>query len=236
MLPGGAGGRHPWHGQCLPRENEIAFGKPIGCKQCVTANAVTPCDTAGAIALANGITSARRRGNSARNHQRCPHLNHRAAVQAVCRQEIITIHPKTGRHRTGAVSRLNFIPAPLGNPALSTSLAWNLQFLADANHGFSVQTVNRNQFAAVHPKSCCNPTSRIPGTHRVLHRTPSAGFGRQHSEPGHMVGPTALTFRKTQTVAIRNKTPTMPDKSGQSRVERLQLSFRQTKDALHPGN
>ena len=157
-------------------------------------------------------------------------------MQAIRSQEIITIHSKTGRNRTGTVSRLYLIPAPLGNPALRASLAWNLQFLANANHGFSVQPVNRNQFSAIHAKCCGNPTSRIPGTYRVLHRTPSAGFGRQHSEPSHMVGPTFLAFWQMQTVAIRNKAPAMPDEPGQSRVECFQLGFCQTEDALHAGN
>ena len=113
-------------------------------------------------------------------------------MQAVRRQQIVTVHSKAPRDHTGAVSRLNLILAALRNAASAASLGRHLQFLAHTDDRLAIKAVDRNQFTAVDPKRGCNAAGRIPRPHGIFHRPALTGLERHHPQPCHVIAPATL--------------------------------------------
>ena len=182
---------------------------------------MTACNTAGAVSLADGIASTRRSWNSARNHQRRSNLKHRASMQAVRCQQIITVHPEAARNRTGAISRLDLIAAALRNAASAAPLCRHLQLLTDTDDRLAVKAVNRNQRTAVYPKRGRNPAGRVPCTHGIFDRPTLTSLERHHPKPCHLIAPAVLPSWQTQLVPIWDEAPAVPDKTRERRVQYL---------------
>ena len=157
-------------------------------------------------------------------------------MQAVRCQQVITIDTETPRDGAGAVTRLNFITAALGNAASAAPFGGDLKFLTNMDYRFAVKAVHRNQLAAIHPKRGRDTARGIPWTDGVRHRTAVTNLRGHHPQARYMIGPASLADRQAEPVTVRDKPPAVPDESCQRGVQYLELRLGETEYALHPGN